>query len=205
VKHVHAQDRAIRLLEVADHLKEANIKTKRSVLFVVVTGEEKGLLGSRYYAVNPTVPVRSIVADINTDMFLPIYPFKILTVYGLDESTLGDDVRAVGQAMDIKVQPDPEPVRNIFIRSDQYSFVRVGIPSLMVDIGNEKGSPEAALEKKWLNDRYHAPSDDLNQPIDKQSAAKFNVLVENFIECVANEPARPTWKPQSFFRRYAAN
>jgi Zn-dependent M28 family amino/carboxypeptidase len=138
-------------------------------------------------------------------MFLPIYPFKILTVYGLDESTLGDDVRAVGQAMDIKVQPDPEPVRNIFIRSDQYSFVRVGIPSLMVDIGNEKGSPEAALEKKWLNDRYHAPSDDLNQPIDKQSAAKFNVLVENLIERVANEPARPTWKPQSFFRRYAAN
>src|SRR4029077_11510057 len=150
-----------------------------------------------------TVPVRSIVADINTDMFLPIYPFKILTVYGLDESTLGDDVRSVGQAMDIKVQPDPEPVRNIFIRSDQYSFVRVGIPSLMVDIGNEKGSPEAALEKKWLSDRYHAPSDDLNQPIDKQSAAKFNVLVENLIERVANEATKPSWKPNSFFRRYA--
>jgi Zn-dependent M28 family amino/carboxypeptidase len=193
------------ILEVADHLKEANIKTKRSVLFVVVTGEEKGLLGSRYYAFNPTVPVRSIVADINTDMFLPIYPFKILTVYGLDESTLGDDVRAVGQQMDIKVQPDPEPVRNIFIRSDQYSFVRVGIPSLMVDIGNEKGSPEAALEKKWLNDRYHAPSDDVNQPIDKLAAAKFNVLVENLIERVANGAARPIWTPASFFRRYATN
>ena len=193
------------ILEVADHLKEANIKTKRSVLFVVVTGEEKGLLGSRYYAVNSTVPAHSIVADINTDMFLPLYPFKILTVYGLDESTLGDDVRAVGQQMDIKVQPDPEPVRNIFIRSDQYSFVRVGIPSLMVDIGNEKGSPEAGLEKKWLNDRYHAPSDDVNQPIDKQAAAKFNALVENLIERVANEATKPSWKPNSFFRRYATN
>ena len=107
--------------------------------------------------------------------------------------------------MDIKVQPDPEPVRNIFIRSDQYNFVRAGIPSVMVDIGNEKGSPEAALEKKWLNDRYHAPSDDVNQPIDKQAAAKFNVLVENLIERVANGAARPTWKPSSFFRRYAAN
>jgi Zn-dependent M28 family amino/carboxypeptidase len=138
-------------------------------------------------------------------MFLPLYPFKILTVYGLDESTLGDDVRAVGQQMDIKVQPDPEPVRNIFIRSDQYSFVRVGIPSLMVDIGNEKGSPEAGLEKKWLNDRYHAPSDDVNQPIDKQAAAKFNALVENLIERVANEAAKPSWKPNSFFRRYATN
>ena len=193
------------ILEVADHLKEANVKTKRSVLFVVVTGEEKGLLGSRYYAVNPTVPVKNIVADINTDMFLPLYPLKILTVYGLDESTVGDDARAVAQKMGIKAQPDPEPVRNIFIRSDQYNFVRVGIPSVMVDIGNEKGSPEAAIEKRWLTERYHAPSDDLDQPVDKQAAATFNVLVENLIERIANADARPAWKLNSFFRRYASN
>jgi Zn-dependent M28 family amino/carboxypeptidase len=193
------------ILEVADHLKEANVKTKRSILFVVVTGEEKGLLGSRYYATSPTVPVKNIVADINTDMFLPLYPLKILTVYGLDESTVGDDARAVAQRMGIKAQADPEPVRNIFIRSDQYNFVRIGIPSVMVDIGNEKGSPEAAIEKKWLTDRYHAPSDDLDQPVDKQAAAKFNVLVENLIERIANADARPAWKPNSFFRRYASN
>jgi Zn-dependent M28 family amino/carboxypeptidase len=193
------------ILEVADHLKEANVKTKRSVLFVVVTGEEKGLLGSRYYSLNPTIPVKSIVADINTDMFLPLYPMKILTVYGLDESTVGDDARVVAQEMGIKTQPDPEPVRNIFIRSDQYSFVRQGIPSVMVDIGNEKGSPEAAIEKKWLTERYHAPSDDLNQPVDKQAAATFNVLVENLIERIANADAKPTWKGNSFFRRYASN
>ncbi len=193
------------ILEMADHLKEAHIKTKRSILFVVVTGEEKGLLGSHYFALNPTVPVHSIVADINTDMFLPLYPFRILTVYGLDESTLGDDARAVAQKMEIKTQPDPEPVRNIFIRSDQYSFVRVGIPSVMIDIGNEKGSPEAAIEKKWLAERYHAPSDDLDQPVDKQSAATFNLLVEGLIERVADEDARPAWKANSFFRRYATN
>jgi Zn-dependent M28 family amino/carboxypeptidase len=193
------------ILEVADHLKEANVKTKRSVLFVVVTGEEKGLLGSRYYSLNPTVPVKSIVADINTDMFLPLYPMKILTVYGLDESTVGDDARAVAQEMGIKTQPDPEPVRNVFIRSDQYSFVRQGIPSVMVDIGNEKGSPEAAIEKKWLTERYHAPSDDVNQPVDKQAAATFNLLVETLIERIANADAKPTWKANSFFRRYASN
>jgi Zn-dependent M28 family amino/carboxypeptidase len=193
------------ILEVADHLKEANVKTKRSILFVVVTGEEKGLLGSRYYSINPTVPARNIVADINTDMFLPLYPLKILTVYGLDESTVGEDARAVAQKMGIRAQPDPEPVRNVFIRSDQYNFVRIGIPSVMVDIGNEKGSPEAAIEKKWLTDRYHAPSDDLDQPVDKQAAATFNVLVENLIERIANADARPAWKSNSFFRRYVSN
>jgi Zn-dependent M28 family amino/carboxypeptidase len=193
------------ILELADHFKEAGVKMKRSVLFVVVTGEEKGLLGSRYYAVNPTVPARSIVADINTDMFLPLYPLKILTVYGLDESTVGDDARAIAQKMGVKAQPDPEPARNIFIRSDQYNFVRVGIPSVMLEFGNEKGSPEAAIEKKWLTDRYHAPSDDVNQPVDKQAAAQFNVLLEELIERIANADARPSWKPSSFFRRYASN
>ena len=139
-----------------------------------------------------------MVADINTDMFLPLYPFKILTVYGLDESTLGDDARAVAERMGIKAQIDPEPARNVFIRSDQYNFVRIGVPSVMVDIGNEKGSPEAAIEKKWLTERYHAPSDDLNQPVDKQSAAQFNVMLEALIEEVANTEARPAWKPSCF-------
>ena len=163
------------------------------------------MLGSRYYATNPTVPAQSIVADINTDMFLPLYPLKILTVYGLDESTVGDDARAVAQQMGIKTQPDPEPVRNVFIRSDQYNFVRQGIPSVMVDFGNEKGSKEEAIEKKWLADRYHAPSDDLDQPVDKQAAARFNLLVEELIERIANADARPSWKPTSFFRRYTTN
>jgi Zn-dependent M28 family amino/carboxypeptidase len=193
------------IMEVADHFKESNVKTKRSVLFVVVTGEEKGLLGSRFYATNPTVPAQSIVADINTDMFLPLYPLKILTVYGLDESTVGDNTREVAQQMAIQVQPDPEPVRNVFIRSDQYNFVRRGIPSVMLAFGSEQGSKEAAIQKKWLTERYHAPSDDLDQPVDKQAAATFNLLVEELIEHIANVDVRPSWKPNSFFRRYAAN
>jgi Zn-dependent M28 family amino/carboxypeptidase len=125
-----------------------------------------------------------------------------VTVYGVDESTVGDDVRAVAQELGIRAQPDPEPQRNIFIRSDQYNFVRQGIPAVVLKFGNEKGSPEAALEKQWLTDRYHAPSDDLQQPVDKHAAAQFNVLLEQVVERIADNSARPTWKPDSFFRRF---
>jgi hypothetical protein len=193
------------MLDVAAHLKEAGVKTKRSILFVVVTGEEKGLLGSRYFAAKSTVPAKSVVADINTDMFLPLYPLKIMTAYGLEESTLGDDVRAVARDMGIQVQPDPEPKRNVFIRSDQYNFVRKGIPAVMVKIGNQKGSKEEEIEKKWLAERYHAPSDDLSQPVDKQAAGTFDQFVSRLIERIADADSRPAWKQSSFFRRYTVN
>lgn len=190
-------------LEIAAHMKETQLKTRRSVLFVIVTGEEKGLLGSRYFNVAPTVPSKSIVADVNTDMFLPLYPLKLLTCFGLDESTVGDDVRGEAHRMGIEVQPDPEPKRNVFIRSDQYNFILRGIPSVMVAFGNRKGSPEAAIEAKWLAERYHAPSDDLNQPVDKAAAGQFIALVENLIVRIADADTKPAWKADSFFRRYA--
>ncbi len=91
------------MLEIANRLHEGHVKTARSILFVAVTGEEKGLLGSRYFAMNPTVPAKNVVADINVDMFLPLFPFKEYSrSYGLDESTLGDDARAVGAEMGVK-------------------------------------------------------------------------------------------------------
>ena len=179
-------------------------KVKRSILFLIVTGEEKGLLGSKYFAGNPTVPSKAIVANINTDMFLPLYPLKRLTVYGVDESTLGDDVRAVAQQMGIAVQLDPEPARNSFIRSDQYSFILRGIPAIAMKDGYEKGSPEETIFKTWLTERYHSVTDDLQQPVDKTAAATFDVLAARLLERIANENARPAWKADSFFRRYAA-
>jgi hypothetical protein len=190
------------LLDIADRLRATAAKSKRSLLFVAVTGEEKGLLGSKYFAAHPTVRTQDIVADINCDMFLPLFPLRILTVYGLDESTLGDDVRAIASKMRIRIQPDPEPTRNVFIRSDQYSFILHGVPSLMLDFGAEKSSPEAAIQKRWLSERYHAPSDDLNQPVDKPAAAEFNTFVMKLMERVADTPARPEWKRESFFSRY---
>jgi len=191
------------MLDVAAMMKEAGTRLRRSVLFVAVTGEEKGLLGSRYFANRPTVPPRQIVADLNTDMFLPLYPMRRLTVYGIDESDLGDDARSVAASLGISAEPDPEPKRNVFIRSDQYSFIRRGIPSIALKVGFEKGSPEEALSKKWLTERYHAPSDDLNQPVDKQSAADFDALVARLLERVANRDSRPSWKASSFFKRFA--
>ncbi len=191
------------MLEIANRLHETQAKTSRSVLFVAVTGEEKGLLGSKYFARNPTVPAKSMVADINADMFLPLYPFKILTVYGLDESTLGADARAVSAELGVKVQADPEPLRNVFTRSDQYNFILQGIPSVMVDIGNEKGSKDEQTEKDWLATRYHGRTDDLNQPIDRAAAAKFNDLVMKLVLRVANASHRPEWNRNSFFRRFA--
>jgi Zn-dependent M28 family amino/carboxypeptidase len=191
------------LLDVAASLKKSPEKLKRSILFVFVTAEEKGLLGSKYFAAHPTVDPKSMVADINVDMFLPIVPLKVLTVFGLAESDLGDMAREVAQAHGISVQPDPEPQRNLFIRSDQYNFIRHGIPALAMNVGVAPGSHEQEVMKAWLTQRYHAPSDDLNQPVDLSAAALYEEVVRGLMVAVAQDPRRPQWKPDSFFRRYA--
>jgi hypothetical protein len=190
-------------LDIANYLHRTHAKLARSVLFVFVTGEEKGLLGSKYFASNPTVPKNSMIANINTDMFLPIFPLKVLTVYGLAESDLGDMVKEIADADDVTVQPDPEPLRNAFIRSDQYSFVRQGIPAVAMSVGYVAGSPEAVTAKKWLTERYHAPSDDLNQPVDFAAAGKFEDIVAGLTIKVANNAQKPEWKSDSFFKRFA--
>jgi Zn-dependent M28 family amino/carboxypeptidase len=191
------------LIEIARRLHDSNAALRRSLLFVAVTGEEKGLLGSRYFAAHPTVDARRMVADLNIDMFLPLYPMRLLTVYGLGESDLGDDVRKLAAAEHVAVQDDPEPQRNIFVRSDQYNFIRRGVPAVMIMFGNRKGSPEEAIEKAWLTNRYHAPSDDLQQPVDLAAADTYNRFMLSLVAAVANNPARPQWKRDSFFRRYA--
>lgn len=189
------------LIEIANMMKKT--KPKRSVLFVTVTGEEKGLLGSRYFSVNPTVPKQNIVADINMDMFLPLFPLRYLEVQGLGESTLGADIREICQKAGVEVQADKEPDRNLFIRSDQYSFIKQGVPALAFKFGYLPGSPEEATAKNWLKNRYHAPSDDLSQPVDKAAAAQFNRILLDLGTKVANAKDRPKWNDNSFFRRFA--
>ena len=100
------------------------------MLFVAFTGEEDGLLGSRFFANTLMVAPRMIVADINTDMFLPLFPLKTLTIYGLGKSDPGGDAAAVAESLGVAPQADLQPGRNTFVRSDQYSFIRQGIPSL---------------------------------------------------------------------------
>jgi Zn-dependent M28 family amino/carboxypeptidase len=192
------------LLDVAASLAAAHEKPRRSLLFTFVTAEEKGLLGSKYFAAHPTVDPKSIVADINVDMFLPIIPLKNLRVLGIAESDLGDRVTAIAQSLGVKATADPQPERNGFIRSDQYSFIRHGVPALAMSVGFELGAPEEKIFKDWLTNRYHAPSDDLAQPVDLGAAALFEEIARRLLLDVANDPARPSWKPDSFFRRYAS-
>jgi Zn-dependent M28 family amino/carboxypeptidase len=192
------------LLDVAANLKRSPEKLKRSLLFVFVTGEEKGLLGSKYFTHYPTVDPKSMVADINIDMFLPIIPLKTLVVFGLAESDLGDLATQVAQSRGVHVEADPEPQRNIFIRSDQYNFIRHGVPALAMGVAPDPNSPEQKkIFKDWLTNRYHAPSDDLAQPIDFSAAAQYEEIIRGLMLKVANDPQRPVWKADSFFRRYA--
>jgi hypothetical protein len=192
------------LIEIATQLHEAPVAHGRSIMFVVVTGEEKGLLGSRYFVAHPPVPLSHIVANVNTDMFLPLFPLKTLMVLGLDESDLGGDIRSVASALKLGVQVDPEPNRNRFIRSDQYSFIRAGIPALAMKVGYEEGTPEAKVARAWIAERYHALSDDLNQPIDLSAAEGYVEVVKRLAVQIANRPAAPKWNDASFFKRFAA-
>ena len=188
------------LIEIARAMKDA--KPKRSILFVSVTGEEKGELGSQYFAAHPSVP-GPIVADINMDMYLPLFPLKYLEVQGLGESTLGDDIRAVAGEAGVEIQADKEPEHNRFIRSDQYSFIKKGVPALAFKFGWVSGSPEAKTFKAWYAERYHGPSDDLSQPVDIEAAAQFDAILAKLALRVADADQRPAWKSDSFFRRFA--
>jgi Zn-dependent M28 family amino/carboxypeptidase len=187
------------LLDVARHLQASGAKPKRSIVFVAVTAEELGLLGSRAYAEHAVANGTNVIANINSDMFLPLYPMKNLLVFGLEESTLGDDARAVAAELGLQVQTDPQPQRNRFIRSDQYSFIRVGIPSLALKVGYAPGSPEEAIDQQWFKERYHAPSDDLAQPVDFAAIGRYSEVMRRLALRIANAPQVPAWRESSVF------
>ena len=191
------------LIEVARAMRDSGAKPKRSILFLAVTAEEKGLLGSEYFASHPTVK-GTIVADLNMDMYLPLFPLKFLEVQGLDESTLGDDVTAVAKDAGVTVQADKQPDHVRFIRSDQYSFIKKGVPSLAFKFGWLPGTPEEKLFSDWYRERYHGVKDDTSQPVDAAAAAQFNALLEKLALRIADADTFPTWKPDSFFKRFVA-
>ena len=195
------------ILEIArimmENGKASGARPKRSILFLAVAAEEKGELGSRYFALRPTVDRKHIVADINLDMFMPLFDLKWIEVQGLAESTLGDSIREAAKEYGVEVQADKEPDQNRFVRSDQYSFIREGVPALAFKFGYEFGTPEDKIFHDFIRDRYHKPSDDLNQPVDKAAAAKFNRIMVSLLETVADSAARPKWKDDSFFKRFA--
>jgi Zn-dependent M28 family amino/carboxypeptidase len=174
-------------------------KPKRSFIFIALTGEEMGELGSAYFAAKPTVPKSQIVADLNMDMYLPLFPLRYIEVQGLGESTLGNDARAIGQLNDVEVQFEKQPEENRFIRSDQVNFVANGIPALAFKFGWTPDSPEMKTFNDWVKTRYHQPSDDLEQPVDKVAAAQFTSMLAQLATRVANAPTKPEWYPESSF------
>ena len=188
------------VLDIAHRLK-AGPRPRRSILFVLFTAEEKGLLGSHYFAGHPTVAKDGIVADLNFDMPLPLWPLKSVYLPGESESTLGADARAVAAEQGIAVVPDPLPDRNVFVRADQYSFVREGVPAMYFKFGFARGMPEFQVEHDWRAHRYHSPSDDLQQPMMKDEALKLDDFVAALALRVANAPARPAWLADSVFRK----
>lgn len=191
------------LLEIAHAYVSLPKPPRRSVLFVFVTGEEMGLLGSDYFAHFPTVPLKSIVANVNIDGAPGLYyPMNDVVVLGAEHSNLSDEVTAAARQIGYQLSPDPMPEEVLFIRSDQYSFVLQGVPAVDVTDGIKATDPKVnGLEviKKWLTTRYHTPLDNMDQPMDFNSAAKGAVM--NFLVGyeVAQHSGVPAWNKGDFF------
>lgn len=185
------------MLEAARRFQASGTRPRRSILFVAVTAEEKGLVGSDYFAANPSVAKGSIVANVNLDMPILTYKFEDLVAYGADRSGIGPVVAKVAQAQGVVLTPDPSPEEASFVRSDHYSFVRAGIPAVSLEPG-PKG-PGAEAIKTFLENHYHEPSDDLSQPIDWSQGVRFVTINYEIARALADADQRPLWNKGDFF------
>jgi Zn-dependent M28 family amino/carboxypeptidase len=190
------------LLETARLLSTMPEKPKRSILFVVVTAEEKGLLGSSYFATNPTVPATKMVANVNLDMPLILYPFADIIAFGSTHSSLGPIVASAAEKINLSLSDDPMPEQALFTRSDHYSFVKEGIPSVFLMTGFKSKDPDidgAAVFGDFLENHYHQHSDELTLPIRYDAAASFAEVNMMIGLEIANGEKRPTWNKGDFF------
>jgi len=190
------------LLEIARLYKTSGVRPRRSILIVMVTGEEMGLIGSSYFAANPTVARNAIVADVNTDMPTVIAPLLSVVPLGAEHSSLMDNVRFAAGQLGLSIEADPEPNENRFVRSDQYSFVMNGIPALHIKYGNKTNDPNFNLVdfvKQWRAKYYHQPQDGMNG-IFNWPAAKTYVQLNFLISLsIASNDGRPTWNEGDLF------
>jgi hypothetical protein len=191
------------LLEIARAFASLPKAPRRSVLFVFVTGEEMGLLGSDYFASFPTVPRRAIVADINIDGAPGLlYPMKDLIALGVEHSSLEQPVQSAVKRVGYSLSPDPMPEENMFVRSDQYSFVQQGIPAVCIEDGihsTDPGVDGLKVQKEWEATKYHTPLDNMDQVLDYDSAARASRV--NFLAGyeIAQQDAAPAWNKDDFF------
>jgi hypothetical protein len=191
------------VLEVARAFASLRRAPRRSILFVFVTGEEKGLRGSDYFAHYPTVPIEKIVADVNIDGATGIlFPNKDIVPLGVEHSSLSQNVQAAARKIGYTISPDPQPEEVIFIRSDQYSFVKQGVPAVFIISGRESADPTldgAAILNKWVSSIYHTPKDNMSQAFYFESAAKSTTLSFLVGYEVAQQAERPAWNAGDFF------
>ncbi len=191
------------VLEVARAFSSLPRPPRRSILFVFVTGEEKGLLGSDYFAHFPTVPIENIVADVNIDGAPGLlWPNKDIVPLGAEHSSLSKDVEVAARNKGYTISPDPIPEEVIFIRSDQYSFVKQGVPAVFMSSGMQSADPKidgAAVFRKWSSSIYHTPKDNMSQQFYFDSAARSTGLSFLVGYEVAQQAERPTWNAGDFF------
>ena len=175
---------------------------RRSVLLIAVTAEERGLLGSDYYAHYPTVPTESMVANVNLDMPLFLYPLADIIAFGSEHSSLEGVVREAIAAEGFELTPDPMPEETIFRRSDQYSFVRRGVPATFLVPGYTSADPDIdgqAVVEDHRKHHYHRPSDDMSQPFHWESALRFARANVRIGAAIAKDDEPPTWNEGDFF------
>ncbi len=195
------------VLEVARALSSMPMRPRRSILFLAVTGEEEGLLGSDAFAHNPTVPISQIVADVNMDEIGIFYDYRDIVALGADHSSIGKIVNDVANRMGLEVSPDPAPEESYFVRSDQYAFIKQGVPSIAIDIGYKTVDPKLDGKKicdDWEKNYYHSPQDDMQQPyLDFNAAAKSVRLNLAIGYEIAQQTERPQWNKGDFFEKFA--
>ncbi|WP_240652812.1 M28 family metallopeptidase [Rheinheimera riviphila] len=196
------------LLETARLYTESAVKPKRSILFVAVTGEEKGLLGADYFAHYPVKPIESLVANVNLDMPVLLYPFADMVAFGANHSTLGATVGRATAKHGIKLSADPMPEQAIFTRSDHYTLVKKGVPAVFLMTGFTSKDPAqkgGEIWGKFFAKHYHKPTDDVAGltkdfgAIRYDSGALFADINMAIIEEIANTEQRPQWLKESFF------
>ncbi|KQR80392.1 M28 family metallopeptidase [Sphingomonas sp. Leaf343] len=185
------------LIEEAKRFKTSGTPPRRTILFMAVTAEEKGLVGSDYFANHPTVPKANIVADVNLDMPMLLYTFEDMVVYGAERSTLGPIVRRAVESAGVVLSPDPLPEQAIFVRSDHFRFVQQGIPAVFLWPG-AKGPGKAAIDD-FMAHRYHQPGDDLTQPILWDQGVRFVDVNYRIAREIADGPQRPVWNKGDYF------
>jgi len=190
------------MLEIARAFSEMPTPPRRSILFLAVTGEEAGLLGSDYFAHVPTVPISKIVADINMDGIALLYDFRDVVGLGAEHSSLSRELADVAQHMNLEVSPDPMPEEVYFVRSDQYSFVRQGVPAVFLSEGFKTMNPSLngkSISLEWESTIYHTPQDDMKQKLKFDAGAKFARVDMAIGYEVAQETERPHWNAGDFF------